>query len=178
MSMTFEELKLKAKTGDVISFRGNSLLSTLLKIYTGEAISHIGFVVWLRFGKETADRLCVFHAHPFGGVMVSPLADMLGSGVIWQATKLNGDESVGYALEQWGRRYASMFQFLLMTWPWLKAKWESFGLSAKQDNRFHCSQLVSESLQFAHGELPKSAAEMTPGDVMKLSCLEAPIDIM
>ncbi len=176
--MTFEELRVKAKTGDVISFKGSGIMSWLLKLYTKEEFSHVGFVIWLRFGKETADRMCVFHSEPFGGVVITPLSAEVGSGVTWQATKLNGDEAVGYALAQWGRRYASAWQFVLIVSPWLRKKWEAWGLTVKSNGKFHCSQLVSEAIAFAHGAIPKDAAEMTPGDVTALPCLEEAFEIL
>ncbi len=171
--MILSELKKVVRTGDVVSFRGTGFLAWLVRWWTKSDVAHIGFALWLRFGKDTEDRICLLHSHPFGGIHITPLEGSF----VWQASKVNGDEAVGYALEQWGRHYASLWQFLLIGFPNLRARWESFGGEVGQDGRYHCSQLVSEALSFTGVTLPKGAAEMTPEDVKLLSCLEAPVNV-
>jgi hypothetical protein len=171
--MTFKELLKRAKTGDVISYRGSGVAAWLVRWWTRTDVAHVGFAIWLRFGTETEDRLCLLHSHPLGGINIVPVSETLGGRVYHQATKERGEEAVGYALSQWGKRYASPWQFALMLSPWLREKWQVLGFDLRSDGKLHCSQLVAEALEFAMpGHIqPKPSAEMTPIDIVRLTVL-------
>lgn len=48
MSKTYyKDVRAKAKTGDVVMVEGSGLISILIRMFTGEKISHIGMLVWI-----------------------------------------------------------------------------------------------------------------------------------
>lgn len=177
--MKYEEAKKFIKDGDVLTFAGSWLVSRLIRWWTGQPVSHVGIALWLRFGEETEDRLCVFESMEPGGVRIIPisLAMETSDAVYWQkldGSQVNPHEAIGWALQQWGGKYASWLQFLSFVSPGFRRLREIVGLPARIGDGYHCSGLVAQALMFGGFSLPKDPALVTPGDFHRFDCLSAP----
>lgn len=172
-------------TGDVLLFRRSpSLFGRLIRVWTQSPFSHVG--VAIRIVVDGTQRLAILEALEGVGVRLHPLDRYLeechrdGCKVDWYAVT---DDSVdrlkvaGYALQHWGKRYASPWQF---AWSWGRlAAWvrRMRGLSVDTDpERYFCSELIAGALVYAgyrpDGDLAIEPAETAPGDVALYTCLQ------
>lgn len=60
------DVRAKAKTGDVLMVEGRGLISILIRMFTGEKISHIGLLVWI------GEALFVAEFREFKGFQLLP----------------------------------------------------------------------------------------------------------
>jgi hypothetical protein len=178
----YSEAKKFIRDGDVLTFAGHWWISRAIRWFTGQPVSHVGFAIWLRFGLETEDRLCVLESMEPGGIRVVPLSLTMGESdaTYWQKMKwevVNGNEAIGWALRQWGGRYASWLQFLSFVSPRFRWFRELVGLPPKIGDGWHCSGLVAQALRFGGFEPPKDPSLVTPGDLWDFTCLEPPVPL-
>lgn len=172
------------ETGDVFAFRGTNWVSRLIQFWTRSVYSHVGFALWVK--ADSVERLCVLEATEPGGVRLFPMDVYLstcaanGTQIDWYTVvdpNVNRDKIAGYALSQWGKRYASLRQLshsfggigtLLRTLLRLPARLDP--------DRFFCSQLCAEALRYAGCEpdsgLPSDPALTDPGAVTRYPCLQ------
>lgn len=181
MVIYYKEMREQIKTGDVLTFRGKWFSSKLIRWWTKQNVSHVGFALWLRFGEETEDRLCILESMEPGGIRILPLSIVFNNyGIMyWQKLiGLDGHEVIGWALQQWGKPYASWLQFLSIISPRIRKLREKLGFAEKVgEERFHCSELVTRALEFGGYEHNKEPAFTTPGDVQIFPCLTLPAEV-
>lgn len=167
------------KDGDVFTFAGDWMTSRLIRAWTGQKVSHVGFALWLRFGIETENRLCVLESMEPGGIRVMPLALVMAD---CQATyhqsldteQVNAHEAIGWALTKWGGKYASWLQFVSLMSPAVRRFRERVGLPVQAGGGYHCSGLVTAALAFGGYRPEKDPSLTTPGDLWDFKCLDAP----
>lgn len=169
--MLYSEVRDDIKNGDLLAFRGTALFSRLIKAWTHSRTSHVGIACWMH------GRLTVIEAMEGVGVRVYPMSMRLGK-VDWYELlpeyRVDRRKSVEYALDQWGKRYASPWQFV-RSWGKLTA-WAASRRGLDPDtneDRFFCSELVMCALQAGgyRGEgYTKSASQTDPGDCVELPC--------
>lgn len=173
------------RNGDVFLFRRSpSLFGRLIRLWTQSPFSHVGIALWVQV--DGTRRLCILEALEGVGVRLHPMDRYLeecqrqGCLIDWyQVTDpaINRDRIAGYALDQWGARYAHPLQFV---WSWGRLstrlrRW--LGLTADTDpERWFCSELVAAALKHA-GYVPDSdldldPAETEPGMVALFPCLQ------
>jgi len=131
------------------------------------------------------ERLCVMEALEGRGIRIYPVSKCLEDGeqIDWyelhkpEDNKIDRAKVVEHALSYWGKRYASIWQFV-RSWG-LVGKW--FGKKTKapidvDPDRFFCSEFVLTCLRQA-GYLGEGfaarlrPAEAAPGDIIELPCL-------
>jgi len=176
--MKYSQAESEIKNGDVLTFAGDWLVSKLIRYWTKQEVSHVGLALWLRFGTETEDRLCVLESMEPIGTRIIPLKLALKSSskVYWQKLKSEEpNEILGWAISQWGRKYASWAQFLSFISPTFRRTRKLLGYPTKVGTGFHCAEFVSEALNFGKCLALKESALMFPGDLWDYDCLDKPI---
>lgn len=183
--MNYAILRSKVQNADVFAFEGRSFFSRLIQLRTHSYITHVGFAIWVKFGVESANRLCVLEAMEGAGVRLVPFSWVLkkrrkaGEPVHWLQLhdEFDREEILGFALEEWGQPYASPIQFVnsfgLLT-SWLRRK---LGFPSQLDpHRWFCSQIVAKALiRGGFRPIPPNIipAEVSPSDVFDFSCFTA-----
>jgi hypothetical protein len=182
---TYGDVRHKIATGDVFTFSGYWLVSKAIQWWTHQAASHSGIAVWLKIGNETRDRLCILEAMEPGGIRILPASVLLpqywsnNGRVFWQKNNVDGMKTTEWALEQWGRPYASWLQFLTIMSPTFQAFRRKIGLPLKVGTgRYHCSELVTNSLIAGGFKYDSDPSFATPGDVQKFTCLSELTEVM
>lgn len=165
-------------TGDVLAFRSDTFWSRLIRLRTFSRVSHVGFAAWVH------NRLCVIEAVEWYAIRVWPINRYLEDPryVVEHYQLLDAEYQidrravVDTAWGLWGSRYASPLQFL-RSWglftSWLGNK---LGWSKDTDsNRYHCSETVLSCLiagGYVGEGFDKNPAEVSPGDIVQLPCLQ------
>lgn len=181
MGIDYSEAKGIIKNGDLFVCRGQWFFSRLIRFCTRENVSHVGFAVWMRFGTETEDRLCIFESMEGYGVRLLPVSHVLeeydrsGGVMFWQPLideSINRNELLGFALNHWTDKYPPLYQFLVGASPVLRdlRLWRGASLDVSPDRR-HCSELIADSFKFVGYKDAKISALTTPGDITRYKCL-------
>ena len=55
--MNYSEMRLAAKTGDILLVEGKGFFSRLVRVVTGESISHVALLFWLDGGLFVAEMI-------------------------------------------------------------------------------------------------------------------------
>lgn len=175
--MRYADVRDHIRTGDVLLCRGTACYSRVIQRWTKSRYSHVGLA--LRIAVHGIDRVCIIEAMEGSGVRVQLLSDYLARGyaVDWFAlddASINRDVVAQWAVERWGKQYASPRQLLrsFVTAPalgWL-------GIPTKIDAyRWFCSWFAAEALRAGGwNPLPDDvvAPELaSPGDVAFFPCL-------
>jgi hypothetical protein len=172
------------ENGDVLLFEGRSWFARAIKLRTRSKFSHAGIALWIQTGGTR--RLFICEAMEPWGVRLHPLGRYLeectrrGEVVhLYQLDRtVDRDKVAGYAVEQAGKRYASVWQFLV-SWGRVTGffRW-LFGKKVCDTNpdRFFCSELVAAALR-AGGYVPAPEADMLPavtdpGSLALFPCLQ------
>lgn len=171
------------RNGDILLFEGRSLFARLIKLRTRSPFSHAG--VALRIAADGTERLCILEALEPWGVRLYPLDRYLeqchrrGERVHWYSLEagINRDKVAGFTLSQWGKRYASVWQFLVSWGRCTGLVRRLLGWTSTDTNteRFFCSELVAGALNAggyqadAEDDLPPAATH--PGAVALFRCL-------
>lgn len=163
-------------------FRGRRLFSRVIQLRTGSPFSHVGIAHWIK--SDGVQRLAVVEALEGVGVRLHPLSEYLARGILidwWAITdeSIHREKVVSWAMQRWGKRYASPWQ-LARSFGFLGkllANW--LGLPTKVDaDRWFCSFFATSALRnggWAPEEgdplvpLPEQAA---PGDLTLFPCLQ------
>jgi hypothetical protein len=187
--MKFATNHHRIQDGDLLAFHGTSCISRLIRLRTASRVTHVGIAVWVRSRGHKV--LCVLEAREGYGVRMCPAEEVLRRDrqFVWYSlwdsvehhapdgakhvTKIDRAEIVTFALKQWGKRYASAWQFV-RSFSWLTRRvmdWLGFDLEV-EPGRFFCSHLVAEALAAGgyRGSNPLEPEEMSPGDIMELAC--------
>lgn len=188
MEANYGEIRSKVKTGDVFTFAGSWLMSKAIRWWTNQPVSHTGLAIWLKIGEESRDRLCILEAMEPGGCRLLPMSYLFpqywgsDTNIYWQSItdqSVSGTKAVEWALEQWGKPYASWLQFLTIMSPAFKKFRQKIGLPLKVGtDRYHCSELVTHSLIAGGFKFSSDPSLMTPGDVQKFTCLSEPVEVL
>lgn len=169
------------RSGDVLLVEGRSLFALGIKLRTRSRFSHAGIV--LRIAVGGAERLCILESLEPWGVRLYPLDRYLercsrkGECVHWYALEEGVDRQqvAAYALAQWGKRYASVWQFLVSWGRITGFARRLLGLKPADTNaeRFFCSELVASALRAGgyrpDDDLPEAATD--PGAIALYGCL-------
>lgn len=181
--MKYSEIRDQIKTGDVFSCCGKrSWFSKAITIFQGGSeITHSALAIWTDFPGVENGRLCIYESMEPGGVRLTPLSIALesyakeGGHIYWQPlidSNINNRLVVQYALQQWTKAYASIYQIALIVSPWLRLLRKLRGGNWDTDkNRFICSELVISSLAAGGYDHQKEKAFTTPDEVSNLRCL-------
>ncbi|MGE0760133.1 MAG: YiiX/YebB-like N1pC/P60 family cysteine hydrolase [Pirellulaceae bacterium] len=171
--------------GDILLFEGRSWFAFGIKLRTRSQFSHAGVALWVNV--DGTSRLCILEALEPWGVRLYPLDRYLdhchrkGERVhLYRLHEsINRDKVAGFTLQQWGKRYASVWQFVL-SWGRVTRffRW-LFGRPLNVDTdpeRFFCSELVAEALR-AGGYVPSVEDDLAPcmtdpGAVALFPCLQ------
>lgn len=170
----------KIRTGDVLLFRGTGLISRVIQFWTRSVYSHVGIILWVSI--PPVSRLSVIEATWPWGIRIYPLDYYLEQCqrrkvlVDWYVLKNSVDNQkfVGYLLEQWGKHYASIWQFI-WSFGWLSSlvRRRSGKGADTSSSRYFCSELCSAALRHA-GYVPDEEQEPAltdPGAIARYSCL-------
>jgi hypothetical protein len=186
--MQYSQVRESIRDGDLILVRGRSVRAWLIRAWTQSRFSHCGIAVWVVI--RGVGRLCVLEAVEGRGVHLQPLSTVLrrdgefdwfplwdeSERVTHAATALSRIDRANvtaFGLAQWGKRYASCWQFVRsfsIASRWL---FDWLGLEVDTDReRFFCSEFVMGAVE-AGGYRPSrdcDPAEMSPGDIAELGC--------
>jgi hypothetical protein len=166
------------KNGDVLAFSGKWLFSKLIQFWTRDKISHVGLALWIEV--EGAKILCVLEAMEGKGVRLIPLDDYYKSkrppDIYWCPIDdeiVDRHKVIAFALNNWNREYANIYQFILFMSPRLQWLRKLMGRSLDTNyDKWHCSELVTNALVFGGFPCEKVPALVSPGDVSRFSCLK------
>jgi len=182
--MNLAIIEREIKNGDVFCFRGRSLFGWLIKLRTRSVYSHIGIALWIKVDGH--ERLCCMEALEPGGVRLYPMDRYLqdcernGIQVHWYSVAdpvIDRDQVAGFVLRQWGKRYASPWQFLLSWGRVTRFVYRLFGWRRGDvdPDRFFCSELAAGAFRTAGydppGGDPIRPFEVDPGAVSRFTCL-------
>lgn len=183
MNIRFDEAHRQIRTGDLLFFRGHSLWSWLIKLWTRSRVSHVGRAAWGEFCGERI--LFVVEAVEGVGVRLARVDDLLrhGEQIDWYRLRtrlpdrtLQPEVGVRYLLSLVGRSYASPWQFVraFSVGGRLVGRWLDLPVDTDPE-RFFCSEAVAASL-LRDGYEDSSLgdpASLNPGDLQELPCLQA-----
>ena len=179
----YDDVKDCLLTGDVLLFRQSpTLFGRLIRWYSQSPYSHAGIV--LRIKVNGHDRVAVLESLEPWGVRIFPLERYLaqekscGAIIDWYQVvdpAVNREKIAAYALDQWGKRYSSPWQFIWSFGRLFTKIRERYELPANVNpGRYFCSQLVAAALEHA-GYVPErewaDSADTTPGEVSLFPCL-------
>ena len=172
--MQYQGAREKIRNGDILAFRGNRCFSWLIKFRTLSRVSHVGIAIWFN------NRLCCLEAMEGSGVRLFPVSKFIEDGdwVDWYEPydeSVSRKQMVKYGLTCWGKRYASIWQFI-RSWSIVCRRYFDKNLAAPDTNqeRFFCSEVVmAEHKEGGYdGEgYERPPARTSPGDIVELPCL-------
>ncbi len=187
----YHDVRDEIRDGDLILVRGRSWLAWLIRLRTSSPFAHCGLAMWVAVGGER--RLCVFEAMEGIGVQLIPLSTVLArdGAFSWYGTwsditttgtsdshgcrvqKIDHKQIVAFALQHWGKRYASPWQFVRSFSCLIRrcADWMGFPIDTDPE-RFYCAEYVIGGMTRAGWWSSQylDPAETTPGDVARMAC--------
>jgi hypothetical protein len=163
----YGEVRSQIKNGDVLMYRGRSLVSRLICLLTHSRYSHAGLAVWWN------DRLVVMEAVG-KGVMVPPLSSNVrhyDGRVEWYTSKEEISESermqlVSFAQRELGKEYATWRAILLG----LRILFNRHGEERdrlRREQKLFCSYYVAQAYNAINRDLKRGYSDrfMSPGDI-------------
>ena len=77
--MTYEDVRKRAQSGDLVLLEGNGFVSKAIRVLTGQSISHVAMLVWLH------DGLFIAEMTEGNGYQLTPASQRVGSmaGIIY-----------------------------------------------------------------------------------------------
>ena len=172
--MQYQGAREKIRNGDILAFRGNRCFSWLIKFRTLSRVSHVGIAIWFN------NRLCCLEAMEGSGVRLFPVSKFIDDGdwVDWYELydeSVSREQMVKYGLTCWGKRYASIWQFI-RSWSIVCRRYFDKSLAAPDTNqeRFFCSEFVMAALKeggYSGEGYERPPARTSPGDIVELPCL-------
>jgi hypothetical protein len=97
--MLYSDARSIIKSGDLLAWRGRSLLSWLIRAVTGGSWTHVGVALWL------GERLFVVEAREFRGVVLTPLSLRLPFDLVSTKLLIDNDD-IDRALHRVGHKYS------------------------------------------------------------------------
>ena len=180
MELKYAEHRGVIRTGDFAFFRGRRLYARLIQMRTCSVFSHVGIFVWI--GHGATQRLSIIEAMEGRGVQLLPCSCILtrDGSVDWyrlnarpaDGFEIDREAVAGFAMRQWGRRYASVWQFF-RSFGFSIPKF--FGGPADTDpDRYFCSELAAEALAAGGYRDPEInvPAGCAPEVISRLACLQ------
>lgn len=177
--MDYAHVRSEIATGDLLLFRGRHPISRVIQWRTKSVFSHVGIAVWVQI--ENTKRLGVLEAKEGWGVRLYPLSQCLeiGDHVDWFRvvdSSIDSTVAAGWAMEQWGKQYASLWQFIRSfgLFGLSKRLLDALRIPTKVDHdRWFCSCFAAQFL-LAGGWHPDEDVDPSltpPGDVALFPCL-------
>ncbi len=133
--MTYADARSQIKSGDVLAWRGKSLLARLIEWVTGGAYSHVGIAYWLE------DRLMVVQQREFTGQDMAFLSDNLPFD--WISTNITLSTAAK----------GVMFEQLEHPYSYLDAVRIGLAIAARKQGRI-CSTFAAQVLDACGFDLP------------------------
>lgn len=126
--MDYEQARATIKNGDLIAWRGRSLVGRVIRHLTGSGYSHVGIAFWLE------GRLMVVEALDFKGVVIRPLSSLLPFDVVFVSlADLEQNDPFDWLLNTIGNNYSVLDCFRVL-----------FRLPPKNNNGFQCAELAAK----------------------------------
>lgn len=97
--MQYHDAKEDIKSGDLLAFKGESWMSSIIRRFTKGSWTHVG-IAW-----KYKSRLFILEARQYYGVSIRPVSDALPCGWISIPTTWNNDVEE-FALERLGKTYS------------------------------------------------------------------------
>lgn len=172
--LTYNEVRLQIKNGDVIMYTEKKILSRLISWLTRSSHSHAGIAIWWN------ERLMVMEA-VMRGVRIAPLSRNIyqhKGKVEWFSCKKEISEEdrlrmVIFAQEELGKSYAR-WKAMLFGLKVLFKRDLSKKDELRMENKLFCSQYVAQIYNSIGLDLKKNREDrfMSPGDIAKSPLLE------
>jgi hypothetical protein len=170
----YREAREKIRNGDVLMYRGKSVVSRMIQWVTRSRYSHAGLAAWWN------DRLMVLEAVG-KGVVVTPLSSNVRNyfgTVEWFtcAEPLSGHQRamiVEFAQRELGKEYAQWYA-LTLGLRILFQKDRDRRDALRRERRLFCSHYVAETYNAIGKDLKKGVSDrfMSPGDVAESPLLK------
>jgi len=141
--MYYRQARNRIRTGDLLFWSGNDLVSTAIKLATRSEYTHVG-MAWV-----TSGRVFVLEAYP-PSVRIMPLGTK--APFYWVSMFGLSDDAVSFAMKHVGDPYSKLDAikaYFKMRLP--RGSWE-------------CAEYVAKI--YAHDGLPMTLDKYTPADVM------------
>lgn len=179
----YSKLRDQLQTGDVIAFKGNDFKAKAILVGTNSNYSHVGLVVRLKVFSE--ERVFIAEAAP-PVVVLQALHYKLAffSGNAWWA-KLKCSDPEEAPEEQQIRNRIAIWAMKILGKPYdgelimniMKNIIFKNKLPIDSQYAFICSEFVASALKEV-GLLKNTTANLTPKQIMELSCLEKPVKLI
>ncbi len=163
----YDDVRNQIKNGDVLMYRGRSLVSKLIRWFTKSRYSHAGLAVWWN------DRLMVMEAVG-KGVIVNPLSVNVAhydGRVEWFASVAEISENerielVRFAQQELGKEYAT-WKIIAIGLAILFGKSAETTDKLRRERRLFCSYYVAQAYNAIGRDLKKNVSDrfMTPDDI-------------
>ena len=135
--MLYSEVRQHIKNGDLIAFKGKTLLSKLIKLVTHGDVTHVGVAYWLH------NRLLILEAREGYGVSLRALSRCLP--FYWVPTHI-----------KWSKRHETLsIERLGLSYSFLDAARAGVGLNFKSKGDI-CSEYAANILRISNPKIPKS----------------------
>ncbi len=183
MQITYNNIRNNLKTGDLVFFSGQGLVSGMIKWFTKSSYSHVGMVVvddkWdmvLLWESTTLSKIKTIHGVEKQGVAIRPLSEVIENyngevavrHLIQPLTDIQEDTIVRLRKSFKGRNYEENKLELF------KSAYDFIGGHNEEDlSSLFCSELIAEAYQrmgFLSEHKPSN--EYTPADLAELLILE------
>lgn len=165
--------------GDLLAVKGKSAWSRAIQLRTFSRISHVGLAIW----SKDFNQWCLLEAKEKIGVRLFPLRTYLqcnpGIEVVWYELladkyNINREDLIEWSKKQWGKKYASTFQFLRSWGSITRRIADLLNVPLDTDsNRFFCSEFIAGGLEVGGFSIHKDPAQTDPGDLVELPCYHA-----
>ena len=173
----YKDIRDQMKTGDLMGFEGEGLISSLIKVVTGSHISHVGTILTSMIDGNGLVQIIESTSldDGFSGVKINRMADHVRDyeGKIWWyplkselREKADMSAFTKFVLEMNGREYDTP-QAIFSAINFIPDQDEDFG-------KLFCSEMVSQAYEEAGVIPPVNASEMTPADVVAFDIYDEP----
>jgi hypothetical protein len=166
-NLSYEDIRLKIRNGDVLMYKGRSFASRVIRIITRSAYSHAGLAVWWN------ERLMVMEAVG-KGVIVTPLSANVAhyhGNVEWFSSVEEVSEEerkrlVTFAQQELGKEYATWKAIVIGIFLLFKQDVEKKD-KLRREKKLFCSHYVAEAYNAIGRDLKKGLSDrfMSPADV-------------
>jgi hypothetical protein len=165
--LDYRHNRSRIKDGDVLMYRGRSLVSRIVQLATGSKYSHAGIAAWWN------ERLMVLEAVG-KGVVVTPISRNIRSysgSVEWFTCidEIPADQRlqmIRFAQRELGKEYA-LWRAILLGWRVLFQRNLESRDRLRREERLFCSHYVAATYNSIGKDLKKGVSDrfMSPGDI-------------
>lgn len=165
--MDYDALRRQAKTGDLLLLEGRDLVGTLVRVLTGQQISHVAMLIWLRDGLWVAEMRNAGYALTPASQRVPELA--ADGQVYWGMAP-----GAIRALEAVVARKILSFRGARYSWWSLITVWAAQLIRRRMPGRLVCSTLVERAWASAGMAFLQTP---DPGDFMRYCASVVPLQL-